>query len=117
MDIQSIIDYCSEKAETKQDFPFDETTLVFKVGAKMFALLSLTEPHYLNLKCDPLTALELRKKYKAVTAGYHMHKKHWNTVNLDGTISEFLIREWIDQSYQLVVQSMSKAERIKLSLV
>ena len=115
MELQKLIDYCLNKTATKQEFPFDDTTLVCKVGDKIFALISLTKPHYINLKCDPIIAVGLRQKYKAVTAGYHMHKKHWNTVKFDGSIPERLVQEWVDQSYELVVRNMSKAERAKLS--
>lgn len=111
MNLQNIIDHCTAKPGSSQDFPFDESTLVIRVAKKMFALINLNTPHRINLKCEPLTALELRRKHKAVTAGYHMNKKHWNTVNLDGTIPEDLIFKWIDDSYNLVLKSLTKTER------
>ena len=114
MELQDLIDFCLSKKATKQEFPFDDTTLVCKVGNKMFALISLSPPHYINLKRNPITAVELRQKYDTVTAGYYMHKKHWITVQLDGSLPDSLIQSWIDQSYKLVVQNMSKAEQAKL---
>ena len=114
MKLQSIIDYCSAKPGAVKEFPFDDTTLVIKAGRKMFALIKLSEPYRINLKCDPLYALELRKQYHAVSAGYHMNKKHWNTVSFDGDVSESLLQEWIGDSYQLVVNGMTKKEREKL---
>ncbi len=114
MNLQSIIDYCSGKPGAVKEFPFDDETLVIKAGNKMFALVRLSAPYRINLKCDPLYALELRKKYKAVSAGYHMNKKHWNTVSFDGDVSESLLQEWIDDSYNLVLKGMTKKEREKL---
>ncbi len=89
-----------------EDFPFDETTLVMKVGGKMFALINLDEDSSLNLKCNPEEALALRETYNAVLPGYHMNKKHWNTVLLDGSIKDELIKKWIKDSYQLVVNKL-----------
>jgi len=116
MELQSLIDYCSQKPKAKQEFPFDDTTLVFKVGSKMFALISLNNPHQINLKCDPLLVPELRKKYPAVIPGYHMNKKHWNTVKLDGSIQTKLLRDWIDESYNLIIIGMTKKEKESLGI-
>ena len=116
MQLQHIIDYCSAKPGAVKEFPFDDITLVVKVGNKMFALIKLSEPYRINLKCEPLYALELRKQYNAVTAGYHMNKKHWNTVSFDGDVPESLLREWIDDSYQLVLNGLTKKEREKLEI-
>jgi len=102
MDIESLREYCISKESVTESFPFDEETLVFKVSGKIFALVSLEGDLTINLKCDPVFALELRERYPAVTPGYHMNKKHWNTINLDGTIPEKDVYSWIDNSYNLV---------------
>lgn len=114
MQLQKFIDYCSAKKGVTQEFPFDEETLVFKVMGKMFTLANMTLPHSVNLKCDPVYAIALRQKYKAVTAGYHMNKKHWNTVELQGDVPDAEIFEWINDSYGLVVKGLTKAQREKL---
>ena len=102
MDIVALRNYCLDKPGAMECFPFDEETLVFKVDEKIFALTSLDGELSINLKCDPASAIELREKYSAVTPGYHMNKKHWNTVNIDGTIPDNEIFSWIDHSYSLV---------------
>lgn len=100
------------KAGAEECFPFDEVTLVVKVGGKMFALIGTDEhPLTVNLKCDPEIALELRERYDAVTPAYHQNKKHWNTVTLDGSVRAKLVKEWIDASYDLVIASLPKAKR------
>lgn len=114
MNIEFLRDYCLSRRGAAEDFPFDEDTLVFKVGGKMFALTSFSEPDRVNLKCDPDLAVQLREQYAAVGPGYHMSKKHWNTVRLDGTISDSLLKKWIDHSYDLVVQSLPKKVRDEL---
>ena len=112
MNIQAFYDYCLAKKGVTEHFPFDEDTLVFKVGGKMFALSSLTQwekgEASVNLKCDPDRALELRAQYEAIEAGYHMSKVHWNTVTVDGDVPEKLLRELIDHSYELVFKSLTK---------
>jgi predicted DNA-binding protein (MmcQ/YjbR family) len=102
MNIETLREYCINKPDTTEGFPFGEDTLVFKVKGKIFALANLSGEHSLNLKCDPSLALELRERYSSVTPGYHMNKKHWNTVILDGTIPDKEIFAWIDHSYNLV---------------
>jgi predicted DNA-binding protein (MmcQ/YjbR family) len=97
----------------QKSFPFDEETLVFKVAGKMFALTNVDNFNSINLKCDPAKAIELREKYEAIVPGWHMNKKHWNTVNLNGTIPLKLIKEMIDDSYNLVVASLPKKEQLK----
>ncbi|MGI9087453.1 MAG: MmcQ/YjbR family DNA-binding protein [Chthoniobacterales bacterium] len=117
MESDTFRDYCLKKSGSAESTPFGPENLVFKVRGKMFALLALDEvPPTANLKCDPDRALELRDRYEEVTPGYHMNKKHWNTVQLAGGIPESEIRRMIDHSYELVVQSLTKAERAKLSL-
>jgi len=106
MNLEEIRTYCLGKKGVTEGFPFDEFTLVFKVGGKMFALLNLENPHSVNLKCDPEKAVILREQYPAVLPGYHMNKKYWNTVMLDGSIPPGLIREWIDHSWDEVVKSL-----------
>jgi predicted DNA-binding protein (MmcQ/YjbR family) len=115
MHLEAFRDYCLKKSGATEETPFGEDTLVFKVANKMFALASLNEvPATANLKCDPDRALELRDRYEEVQPGYHMSKKHWNTVELEDGIPEVELRKMIDQSYELVVRGLSKAARKKL---
>lgn len=108
-------EYCLGKAGVSDGLPFGPDNIVFKVGGKMFALLALDEvPAAANLKCDPDRALELRDRYEEVTPGYHMNKKHWNTVLLVGSIPETELRQMIDHSYALVRDSLPRAQRAKL---
>jgi predicted DNA-binding protein (MmcQ/YjbR family) len=102
MNIEIIRDYCIKKPGVTEGFPFGEDTLVFKVNGKIFALANLDGELTINLKCDPSLALELREKYSSVIPGYHMNKKHWNTVLIDGTIPDKEIFSWIDHSYNLI---------------
>ncbi len=112
MNIESLREYCLLKKAVTEDFPFGETTLVFRVKEKIFLLVSLNaDPLQFNAKCDPEKAIELREKYDAVKPGYHMNKKHWNTVVIDGSISTKLIKEMIDDSYDLIIQSFPKKLR------
>ncbi len=112
MNIETIRTYCLSKPGVTESFPFDEETLVFKVGSKMFSLMSLsTVPLRVNLKCDPEKAIKLREEYPQIEPGYHMHKKHWNTVVIDGLLSPDFIKELIDHSYTLVFNSLTKKER------
>ena len=102
MNIETIREYCISKKGVTEGFPFGEDTLVFKKIGKIFALANLDGDLSLNLKCDPDYAIELREKYPAVTPGYHMNKKHWNTVNIDGSVPDTEILSWIDHSYNLI---------------
>ena len=112
MDAVEFREYCLTKRKATEGTPFGETVLVFKVAGKMFALMSLDEiPATANLKCDPDLALELRDRYEQVRPGYHMNKKHWNTVEIEGGIPETELRKMIDHSYDLVVQSLPRATR------
>lgn len=111
MNIEEFREYCLKKKGVEESFPFDETTLVFKVMNKMFALTDLGGNFSINLKCDPEKAIVLRGEFHAVKPGFHMNKKHWNTINIDGTIADSLIREWIDESYTLVVQALTKKKK------
>lgn len=115
MNVESFRDYCLSKPAATEGTPFGPDDIVFKVQGKMFAIVALMEvPPRANLKCDPDVALELRDRYEQVQPGYHMNKKHWNTVVLDGVIPEKEIRKMIDDSYELVVQSLPKGKREKL---
>lgn len=97
------------KAHVSEETPFGPDVLVYKVGGKMFALLTIEEvPVRMNLKCDPERAMDLRDRYEGIIPGYHMNKKHWNTLVLDQILSEKLIRELIDHSYDLVFVSLPK---------
>lgn len=112
---QAVVAYLSAKAGTSAGYPFGPGTLVFKVGGKMFALLAEdSEPEAINLKCDPDEALALRATHKAIKPGYHMDKRHWNTLTLDGSLPDDLVLELIDESYALVVKGLPKAVREKL---
>jgi len=102
MDIESLRDHCISLNGVTESFPFGEDTLVFKAGGKIFALVNLDGELSINLKCDPALALELREHHSAVTPGYHMNKKHWNTVLIDGTIPDKELFAWIDHSFELV---------------
>ena len=112
MNIEEIREYCITKPGVTEGFPFNDTALVFKVAGKMFTLLDLSEEERgISLKCDPELAIELREKHTEVTPAYHFNKKHWNTIIVGGSVSDQQIREWIDDSYDLVVQSLPKAKR------
>lgn len=115
MNIEEIRDYCLAKPAVTEGFPFNESTLVFKVMNKMFALTGLDgDPPYVNLKCDPDRAIELRQRYGSVLPGYHMNKQQWNSVYFSGSIPAELVMELIDHSYDLVVLGLKKADRENL---
>ena len=115
MNIEQIREYCIKKNCVTEEFPFDEETLVFKVMGKIFLLASLKSiPLQINLKCDPENAVEIREEYEAVQPGYHMNKKHWNTISIDGSVPAKKIFEWIDNSYRLVVAGLKKSDIKKL---
>ncbi|HCL83089.1 MAG TPA: MmcQ-like protein [Chitinophagaceae bacterium] len=112
MDQETIRKYCLEKKSVAESFPFGESTLVFKVMGKMFLLMSLDHrPLQFNVKCEPEKAEEYREAYSSVIPAYHMNKKHWNTIILNGQLSAKQIREMIDVSYSLVIQSLPLKER------
>jgi len=112
MNLETYYEYCLSKKGVTEHFPFDEDTLVFKVGGKMFCLTSLKKweqgDHSVNLKCDPDYAQELRGQYDEVQPAYHMSKVHWNTVAINSEVSDKLVKEWIDDSYELVFKSLTK---------
>jgi predicted DNA-binding protein (MmcQ/YjbR family) len=115
VNIEQFRDYCLLKKGVTEGFPFDKETLVFKVLNKMFALTSLeSDVLKVNLKCDPEKAIELREHYDNITAGYHMSKKHWNTIMVDHRISDKLFIELVNHSYDLVVSKMTKKDKLLL---
>jgi len=117
MDLGEFREYCLTKPRAREETPFGPDVLVFKVGGKMFALAALDEvPTTVNLKCDPDLALDLRDRYEQVSPGYHMNKKHWNTVEIGTGVPDSEVRKMIDHSYELVVASLPKATRTKLRL-
>ena len=121
MQIDELRDYCLAKKGTTEDFPFDEHTLVFKVMGKMFALVGLKKweegNQRINLKCDPEKAIELREEYpEEIYGGYHMSKKHWNTVVINGPhLTRKEIHQFIEHSYELVVSKLAKKQKEELS--
>ena len=103
MNIETLREYCLSKPGVEETLPFGPDTLVFKVKNKIFLLAGLDEsPLSFNVKCDPAKAIELREEYPCVLPGYHMNKKHWNTVIVDGSVPSKIVKEWIDHSYSLV---------------
>jgi predicted DNA-binding protein (MmcQ/YjbR family) len=107
MNIEDIRRICLSKKGVTESFPFDDDTLVFKVAEKMFCLSNLTPPISINLKCNPERAIELRERYEDVIPGYHMNKKHWNTVMVEGDLEDQMILSLIDHSYDIVVSSFT----------
>lgn len=104
MNIESLREYCLSKPGVEETLPFGPDTLVFKVNNKVFLLTGLDEAELrFNVKCDPDKAIELREEFSCVLPGYHMNKKHWNTIVVDGSVSTKQLKEWIDHSYDLVV--------------
>jgi predicted DNA-binding protein (MmcQ/YjbR family) len=118
MHVESIRNYCLLKAAVTESFTFDQVTLVFKVGGKIFATLRLDKkPLAINLKCDPERSVELRDSYQSVIPGYHSNKKHWNTIFVDGELSKDLVEELIDHSYNLVLVKLSKKIKAQFCLL
>jgi predicted DNA-binding protein (MmcQ/YjbR family) len=115
MNVEEIREYCIAKPGVTESLPFNDTALVFKVAGKMFALLDLSEDRRgISLKCDPELAIELREQHPEVTPAYHFNKQHWNSVDIAGSAPERKIREWIDHSYETVVQGLNKKDRNRL---
>jgi len=109
MDLPDVIAHCLSLPGTEETTPFGPEALVYKVAGKMFAVTVPEDfPARINLKCDPSRAIELRDEHKAIKPGWHMNKKHWNTVVLDGSLPPKLVRELVEHSYQLVVAALSK---------
>ena len=116
MNIEDLRDYCLAKPGATEGFPFGEDTLVFKVGGKMFLLISINQGNSFNVKCDPELAIELRERHPEVIPGYHMNKKLWNTVYMDGSLSNKQLAEMIDQSYNLVFAGLPKKLQAEISI-
>jgi predicted DNA-binding protein (MmcQ/YjbR family) len=111
MDFEIIRNYCLQKPGSSEDLPFDEDTLVIRAASKIFILLPLDTPDRINLKCDPELAIELREKHSAVQPGYHMNKKHWNTVFINEDVNKKELFKMIDHSYDLVYDKLTKKEK------
>lgn len=114
MNIEELREFCLSFKGAGENFPFDEEILVFSVKGKMFCLTNINQYERINLKCDPDEAIELREQYAEVTAGWHMNKKHWNSVRIDGKIPNKLLKTWIVNSYDLVVKGLPKKAQREL---
>jgi len=115
VNIEQYRDYCLSLPAVTEDLPFDENTLCFKVMGKIFSICDIEEFESINLKCDPVKAIELREEYPGIVIpGYHMNKKHWNTVSMQHNLPDELIKEWIRDSYILVISKLPKKDRDKL---
>lgn len=119
MNLETYYEFCISKRGVTAHFPFDQDTLVFKVGGKMFALSSLSQwekgSPSLNLKCDPERALELRAEYDDIQPGYHSNKKHWNTISVNQLVPDILIEELIQHSYELICDNLPKKHQVERS--
>ena len=117
MNLESFRNFCLSRKGATEDFPFDENTLVFKVMGKMFALTNVNDFSSINLKVDPEMGIELRERYSSVQEGYHMNKKHWITVLMDGELPDRLVLQWVDNSYNLVVSGLTKSQKSALDIM
>lgn len=115
MNFHQLDTYLLSKNGATFDYPFDEEVRVYRVCDKIFALMVDESPLRINLKCHPLYALELRSLHSSIIAGYHMNKKHWNTVELGGDVDDELLMELVDHSYTLVVAGLTRKQREELS--
>ncbi len=115
MNIEDLRDYCLQKPAAIEDMPFGDNTLVFKVGGKIFLLVGLEDGNRFNAKCDPEWAIELRERHSEIIPGFHMNKRHWNTIYMDGGLKLNLLKELIDHSYTLVFNSLTKTQRDNLT--
>src|SRR5690554_1217963 len=115
MNIEEYYHFCRSLPGTTEDFPFGKDTLIFKVMGKMFALTDIEKFESINLKCDPMEALELRAVHEEIKPGYHMNKKHWNTVQTQGSLGDDFIKKLIKDSYNLVVSKLPKKDQKLLS--
>ena len=112
MNIETLREYCLSKNQVTETFPFGEETLVFKVVGKIFLLTGLENPDRFNVKCNPERAVSLREEYEEVQPGYHMNKTHWNTVHMNGRLSDSQLKQMIDHSYDLIVSSLPKKQQL-----
>ena len=111
MNVESLRDYCLSLPLATEDFPFDETTLVFRVVGKIFAMLDLERPDVVSLKCNPDYALQLREEHPEISGAWHMNKKYWNQVNLSGHLEDELVQGLVRHSYAEVVKKLTRKER------
>ncbi len=114
MNIEELRDYCLSKKGVTESFPFDKETLVFKVLNKVFLLTGLNGSLSFNVKCNPGKAIELREKYPSVTPGYHMNKKHWNTIHVNGLVDDEELYGWVDHSYETVISGFTRKQKVDL---
>lgn len=117
MNLESFRNFCLSRKGATEDFPFDENTLAFKVMGKLFALTDVNDFSSINLKVDPEMGIELRERYSSVIEGYHMNKKHWITVLMNGELPDRLVLQWVDNSYHLVVAGLTKSQKSALNLL
>jgi predicted DNA-binding protein (MmcQ/YjbR family) len=115
LNIEELRDYCLQKPGVTEGFPFGEETLVFKIAEKIFLLIGLTNGNRFNVKCDPELAIELRERHSEVIPGYHMNKKMWNTVYMDGALTNKELRDMINHSYDQVVKSLPKKTQAEIA--
>jgi predicted DNA-binding protein (MmcQ/YjbR family) len=115
MDRDRVLEYCGSRPGAVEDYPFGDEVAVFKVGGRIFALCGLTGRPDVSLKCDPPLAEALRARYPAVRPGYHLNKRHWNTVDLDGSVPADELAELIDHSWELVVAKLPRRQRDALA--
>jgi predicted DNA-binding protein (MmcQ/YjbR family) len=115
MNFENIYSHCISKPFVQEDFPFDNKTLVFKIGGKIFLLINSENPTSINVKCNPEKGIELRERFEGIQPGYHMNKKHWITISLTKGISQKVILECINNSYELVLKSLPKKQQTVLS--
>jgi len=114
LNIEEIRDYCLAKPGVTEGLPFGEDTLVFKVGEKLFLLTSISDSTFFNVKCDPELAIELRERHPEVRPGFHMNKKHWNSIYTDGNLTRKQFCDMIDHSYDLVIKGLPKNIRAQI---
>lgn len=117
MNIEHLLDHCMAKKGVEETFPFGPDTLVFKVMGKVFALISLSNPNQVNLKCNPEKALDFRANFMAVIPAFHMNKKHWNTVQFNEDVCDILILEMVNDSYNLVIAKIPQKLKLELDLL
>ncbi len=117
MSLDRFREYCLSKPSVSEETPFDEHTLVLKVMGKIFAITDLNSFESINLKVEPEHGIELRERYPSVLPAYHMNKKHWVSVLMDGKVGDTLVKNWIDASYALVIAKLTKSQRLELRLL